>query len=790
MQCCERSQDVLSVRHKRQHGHRGKLPGRLRIESQIWEDIEMVMTIHRWLLGATLVSGIGGAAPVVAREATTLAAVQSARVRAAAIVAKMTLDEKIALVHGLFPPMAVGKTPNELIPSAGHIDGIPHLSVPLIRESDASLGVANQIEQRKGDVATALPSSLATAATFDPAIARAGGVMIGAEARAKRFSVLLAGGVNLTRDPWNGRNFEYLGEDPLLSGKMAGAHIAGVQSNGIVSTIKHFALNSQETGRTVVDAKIGEAALRMSDLLAFQIAIETGKPGSVMCAYNKVNGDWACENAHLLNDVLKRDWGYQGWVMSDWGAVHSTIKAANAGLDQESGQELDHAVYFADALKTDIAAGRVPMARLDDMVTRYLTGLIETGVYDAPASVAQPIPYDAHAEVAQRAAEAGIVLLKNDGDLLPLARTTKRVVLIGGHADVGVLSGGGSSQVRSVGGAPVEIPLTSGAASSFARVTWHASSPLAAMRAAMPQAQVTWIDGRDPAAAAAVAKTADVAILFATQWTTEAQDVTSLSLPDRQDELIAAVAAAQPKTIVVMETGGPVLMPWLSTVPVVVQAWYPGQRGGPAIANILTGRVNPSGRLPITFPADKSQAPRPAPVGLDQLTTAEAEAAADPGHISDHQLASFPVDYTEGSDVGYRWYEKRHATPLFPFGYGLSYARFIYRNPIVTGGEKLSVSFEVVNTGRVAGADVPQLYVNREGSTTPMRLAAFRRVTLKPGEVTRVTLVAEPRIIADYDTTLPGWRIAGGRYRMALAHDARDRTLVLTANVIPASMKP
>ena len=750
----------------------------------------MAETIKAWLLGATLLSGIATIAPVMAREASVPDASQVARARAAAVLAKMTLDEKIALVHGLFPPMAKGKTPNELIPSAGHIDGIPHLGVPLIRESDASLGVANQIEQRKGDVATALPSGLASAATFDPAIAQAGGAMIGAEARAKRFSVLLAGGVNLTRDPWNGRNFEYLGEDPLLAGTMAGAHIAGVQSNHIVSTIKHFALNSQETGRTVVDAKIGEAALRMSDLLAFQIAIETGKPGSVMCAYNKVNGDWACENAHLLNDVLKRDWGYRGWVMSDWGAVHSTAKAANAGLDQESGQELDHAIYFADALKTDIAAGRVPMARLDDMVIRYLTGLIETGAYDAPASTAQAIPYDAHAQVAQRTAEAGIVLLKNDNNLLPLARTAKRIVLIGGHADVGVLSGGGSSQVRSVGGAPVEIPLTSGAASSFARVTWHASSPLTAIRAAMPQAQVTWIDGSDPAAAAAAAKASDVAIVFATQWSTEAQDAPDLSLPDRQDALIAAVAAAQPKTIAVMETGGPVLMPWLSAVPTVLQAWYPGQRGGPAIANILIGRVNPSGRLPITFPASAAQAPRAAPVGLDRLTSAEAQAAADPGHASDHQLASFPVDYVEGADVGYRWYEKTRATPLFAFGHGLSYTHFAYRDAVVTGGANLSISFEVVNTGKVAGADVPQVYVAREGSAAPMRLAAFRRLSLEPGEAKRVTLVAEPRILADYDPALPGWRIAGGRYRVALAHDATDRALVSTTTLTASKMKP
>jgi beta-glucosidase len=731
-----------------------------------------------------------GAGSSVAGEPQRTSAKADARARAAGIVAKMTLDEKIALVHGLFPPFAKGKTPNELIPSAGHIDGVPRLGVPLIRESDASLGVANQVEQRKGDVATALPSSLATAASFDPEIAHAGGVMIGAEARAKRFNVLLAGGVNLTRDPWNGRNFEYLGEDPLLAGTLAGAHITGVQSNRIVSTVKHFALNAQETGRMVVDARIDEASLRESDLLAFQIAIEQGKPGSVMCSYNKVNGDWACENDFLLNKVLKRDWGYPGWVMSDWGGVHSTAKAANAGLDQESGQELDSEIFF-EKLKADVETGKVPMARLDDMVTRYLTGLIETGLYDAPvADSVQPIPYAQHADVAQRAAEAGIVLLKNDGGLLPVAATAKRIVLIGGHADVGVLSGGGSSQVRSVGGAPIEIPLTSGAAMSFARLTYHASSPLKALQAALPQAQISYVDGKDVAAAAAAARGADIAIVFGTQWTTEAQDVPNLSLPDGQDALIAAVAAAQPKTVAVLETGGPVLMPWLTSVPAVVQAWYPGQRGGEAIANILTGKVNPSGRLPITFMAAASQAPRPAPVGLDTLTSLEAQAAADPASASKYKLASFPVDYVEGADVGYRWYEKKGQQPLFAFGHGLSYTSFTYRRPVVTGGKTLSISFEIVNTGSRAGADVPQMYVAGDGATVPMRLAAFKRVTLKPGEVRRVTLTAEPRILADYDVKLPGWRIAGGKYRVALGRDATDRSMVSTATVAAATMKP
>jgi beta-glucosidase len=747
------------------------------------------------LIGISAIAVANGA---VARESrpqaapgTAQVANQDAKARAEAVVAQRSLEERIALLHGLFPPMAGGKTPNELIPSAGHIDGIPRLGVPLVRESDASLGVANQVEQRKGDVATALPSSLATAASFDPEIAQAGGAMIGGEARAKRFNVLLAGGVNLTRDPWNGRNFEYLGEDPLLAGEMAGAHIAGVQSNHIVSTIKHFALNAQETGRMIADARIGEEALRESDLLAFQIAIEKGKPGSVMCAYNKVNGDWACENDFLLNDVLKRDWGYRGWVMSDWGAVHSTVKAANAGLDQQSGQELDKGMFFAEPLAEAVKTGKVSEKRIDDMVVRYLTGLIETGAYDTPMPAKAQTPnYAANALVAQRTAEAGMVLLKNEGDILPIAAKARKIVVIGGAADLGVLSGGGSSQVRSVGGAPIEIPLSTGGSASFARITYHASSPLKALKAALPGATITFLDGRNLNATVEAARTADLAVVFATQWTTEADDVPNLSLPNHQDALIAAVVAVQPRTVAVLETGGPVLMPWLDKVPAVLQAWYPGQRGGEAIANILTGKVNPSGRLPITYPATSSQPVRPLPVGLDKLTSLEAQAAADPGSGSSYELKSFPIDYVEGSDVGYRWYEKKGQKPLFAFGHGLSYTSFAYADAAVTGGKSLSVTFKVTNTGKRAGADVPQLYVSRDGSKTPMRLAGFQRVTLKPGESRTVTLTAEPRILADYDTRLPGWRIAAGTYRVAIARDATDRALTLTTTLDGTTLKP
>ncbi|WP_010188078.1 beta-glucosidase [Sphingomonas sp. PAMC 26605] len=714
----------------------------------------------------------------------------SAEARADALVKAMTQDEKMQIVRTWFPPMAQGKpgAPDDLIPSAGEMVGVPRLGIPTLRESDASLGVANQVEQRKGDTATALPASLATAASFDPEIAYAGGAMIGAEARAKRFNVLLAGGVNLTRDAWDGRDFEYLGEDPLLAGLMIGAHIRGVQSNHIVSTIKHFAFNAQETGRMIVDARLDWPALHESDLLAFKLGIEGGHPGSVMCAYNKVNGDWACENHTLLTDILRGQWGYKGWVMSDWGAVHSTAKTVNAGLDQDSGAELDKDDFFRDRLTAAVAKGDVTKARFDAMVRNVLTGVIETGLYDNPvAATNQAIDVVSHAQVAQKAAEEGIVLLRNAGGILPLAATAKRIVIVGGHADVGVLSGGGSSQVRSIGGVPVEIPLKSGPAASFARTTWHNSSPLRAVQALNPGAQVRYIDGSDPVAAAAAAKAADVVLVFATQWRTEAEDITTLVLPDNQDALIEAVAAANSRTVVVLESGGPVTMPWLQKVPAVLAAWYSGQRGGEAIANIVFGKVNPSGRLPITFPADERQAPRPQPVGLSDV--AKDDAASNAGSAGG-DAKGFVADYPEGADVGYRWYAKRNQRPLFPFGFGLSYTKFTYANLEVSGGAALSVSFDVTNAGQRAGADVPQLYVTPPTAGSVARLAGFQRIELKPGETRHVTLSAERRTFAKWDDAAKGWRLAGGSYRASIGHDAADLGASGSANLSEQRFKP
>lgn len=688
--------------------------------------------------------------------------------RAALAEQAMTLDEKIGLLHG---PMALPfpePPPKEAIGGAGYIPGVPRLGIPALQETDASLGVTNPMNIRPDDGGTALPSGLAIAASFDADVARAGGAMVGQEAFAKGFNVLLAGGVNLTREPRNGRNFEYLGEDPLLAGTLAGAAIAGTQSSGVISTAKHFALNDQESARHGVDARIDEAALRESDLLAFQLAIEIGKPGSIMCAYNKVNGEHACGSDFLLNRVLKSDWGYPGWVMSDWGAVYG-VDFALKGLDQQSGHQLDKAIWFGEPLKQAVQSGQIPEARVSDMARRILRSMFAVGVVDRPP-VKQAIDYAAHAEVARRAAAEGIVLLKNRGDLLPLAAGAKRIAVIGGGADAGVLSGGGSSSVTPPAGQgdpPRFVPVGGeGQMAAWWREVYHPSSPLKAIRAMNKDAEVTFDTGRYPSAAAAAAAKADVAIVFVTQWMTEGLDAPDLTLPNGQDALVQAVVAANPNTIVVLETGGPVQMPWLQGAGAVLEAWYPGAKGGEAIADVLFGRVNPSGRLPMTFPQSIQQLPRPVLVGL-----------------GGPDRAAVAAPHPEGAEVGYRWFAAKGLKPLFPFGHGLSYTDFRYSALKVTGGQTLTISFTVENAGKTAGADTPQVYLAAAAGEPAVRLIGFQKVSLAPGQRQTVTLKADPRLLARYDAQAGGWRLKGGRYEVRLAKDAANAGMTAGASI-------
>jgi len=692
--------------------------------------------------------------------------------RASLLDKELTLDERLGLLHG---PMAIPffpgmKLPEGAIGSAGYIAGVPRLGIPAQQESDASLGVTNPGNVRPGDTATALPSSLLLAATFNTDLAYKGGVVVGQEALSRGINVQLAGGVNLARDPRGGRNFEYAGEDPLLAGHIAGAAIKGIQSQNLIATMKHFAVNDQETGRNFANSVISEAAMRESDLLAFQIAHEVGQPGSVMCAYNLVNGAYACGNDFLLNKVLKTDWGFKGYVMSDWGAVKATDFALK-GLDQQSGEQLDKQVWFGDPLKAAVQTGAVPASRVSDMSRRILRSMFAAGLFDAPPAVT--VDRAANAEVSRQTAAEGIVLLKNEGNLLPLAASAKTILVVGGHADAGVLSGGGSSQVTA-DAAQIALPVGGeGMMAAFNRMNFHPSSPLKALKERLPQTTVRFDTGRYAAEAARKAKEADLVIVFANQWMAEGDDAPDLSLPNGQDALIAALAEANPKTVVVLQTGGAVAMPWLKQTPAVVEAWYSGDRGGEAIADVLTGKVNPSGHLPVTFPTAITQYPRAELPGLG---------------LPDGQV--FDVRYDEGSDVGYRRFAAMGQKALFPFGYGLSYTTFAYSDVKVTGGDTLSVSFKVTNTGSVRGKDAPQVYLNRRPDGPAKRLIAFSKVDLAPGQSTTVTLSADMRLLSRFDAKAQKWVQPAGRYEITVAQDAEDTGLTASAQMKAATRKP
>lgn len=687
--------------------------------------------------------------------------------RTSLVLKEMTMDEKLSLLMGYFgtdAPWKDTKRPVESYPqSAGFVYGVPRLGIPHLWQADAGIGVASQggpdVRER-----TALPSGMATAATWNPEVAFTGGAMIGNEARISGFNVLLAGGVNLVREPRNGRNFEYGGEDPLLAGVIVGEQIRGIQSNNIISTLKHFAYNDQETNRFTLSVNIDEAAGRMSDLLALQIAYEIGDPGSVMCSYNRVYGVYGCESDYLLNRVLKQDWGFKGWVMSDWGATHSTIPAANNGLDQQSGFPFDQSAYFREPLKEAVMNGWVSQARFDDMVSRILYALFDNGVIDNPVPKgSNNIDFKKNGLVSQTDAEEAIVLLKNN-NILPLAKDLKKIAVIGSYANVGVLSGGGSSQVYPVGGMAVK---GIGPKLFPGPLVYYPSSPMKAIQARYPKATITFDDGVDAASAAKLATESDLVIFFANQWTGESIDVPNLSLPDNQDAIIDAVANANNKTIVVLETGGAVLMPWLDKVAGVLAAWYPGTNGGEAIARVLTGEVNPSGHLPITFPASESQLPHPTVPGYPEVKDARID-----------------VTYHEGAAVGYKWFELNNHKPLFPFGFGLSYSDFAMSDLRADAKNgQLTASFTLKNIGKVAGKEVAQIYVApvKAKWEAPKRLGAFKKIHLKPGESTNVTVNVDPRLLATFNSKTKTWNIAKGEYQVLLATSSAD--IVSSVNV-------
>ena len=732
-----------------------------------------------------------GAAPAYAGAPPWMNASLSPDKRATLLEQQLSAQQLFQLVYGYYAVPANYMKPANVVPagavgSAGFVPGIAALGVPALQESDAGTGVADPVNGENGlpvrgaaGYSTELPSGLATAATWNRDTAFLGGAMIGEEAHREGFNVLLAGGVDLAREPRNGRNFEYGGEDPLLAGTMVGEQVRGIQSRHVVSTIKHYALNDQETGRNSASSDIDWTAARQSDLLAFELALDIGKPGSVMCSYNRVNGIYACSDDVLLNQVLKGDWGFKGWVMSDWGAVHA-VTDANAGLDQESGSFFDQSnggPFFSTGLQTAVYDGTVKASRLIDMAHRILRSEFANGLFDDPVTNIVPINAAVDASVAQSDEQEAIVLLKNAKSILPLSKNIRSVAVIGSNAANGVLEGGGSSEVWPVGGPAPPIDTNT----AFPRpLIWNPSSPLAAMKQEAPSAAFSYDTGANPAAAAAAAAKADVAIVFVNQWLAESFDASSLSLPldsqtaVDQNALVAAVVKANPNTIVVVESGGAVLMPWLSQVKGVLEAWYPGSGGGPAIANVLFGDVNPSGHLPITFPASESQLPRPV---LDVGTSTNQ---------------NFHINYNiEGAAVGYKWFQKQGLKPLFPFGYGLSYTHFSYGELHATSGKTLTATFTVTNTARVGGYAVPQLYLGLKGrGEAPSRLVGFTKLLLQPGQTRTVSITADPRLLAEFDGISDRWVVKGGSYPLYLGTSSSDIVRTASTNLGSQTLAP
>jgi beta-glucosidase len=500
--------------------------------------------------------------------------------RADLVIKEMSLDEKILLLHGQGMPFSE-TGPSESNGGAGYSKSIPRLGIPAIQMADSAYGVTRGATS--GRYSTALPNNLAAASSWDPDLAFQYSALIGRELRDQGYGMSLGGGVNLTREPRNGRTFEYQGEDPLLAGTLAGQFAKGVQSEHIIGDLKHYAINDQESGRNSVNANIDKRSMRETDLLAFQIALGISDAGGVMCSYNRVNGDYACEIQYLLNDVLKKDFNFKGFVLSDWGGAHSAAKASHAGLDQEQPDSR----FYSDELKKAVESGEVSQDELNDHVHRILRAIFASSLFDH--SVVRQVP-DIHAglDLAQRIAESSIVLLKNQNSILPLKPAElKSVVLIGGHADKGVITGGGSAQVDPPGGSPVLTTAQGqGFESTFRRQQWLPSSPLRALCNQIPDKSVSFAEGDNLESAVAAAKAADVAIVFAYQWESEGADLPTLRLSADQEKLIESVASANPRTIVVVESGSPVTMPWIDKVAGVVEAWYPGIRGAEALAEI------------------------------------------------------------------------------------------------------------------------------------------------------------------------------------------------------------
>ena len=615
---------------------------------------------------------------------------------------------------------------------------------------------------------TDFPAQIALASTWNLELAYEKGVAQADESFAKRRSVILAPGIGNGRTPLAGRTPEYFGEDPLVNGLFAGAHAEGIEADGrVLSDLKHYLANEQELDRQTSSSNISERALRELYSLPYEIAVDEGSPESVMCAFNQVNGVYICESP-LMQDLLKDDHGFDGFIMSDFGSVHSTGASLMNGLDQE----LNRPIWFTpEKLDAALAAGEITQERIDEAAFRVVRSYIRGGLFDnpLPAEAAVEASTPAHEATAKRIAEDGSVLLKNDG-VLPLEAEAGQTIALFGPTASTTPTTVGSFPVSAVSVCSLTLQRNPTAAPRNTLPCEDVVSAEAAItaRAAEDGATVTWNNGQDIAAAAAQAAEADIAIVFGYQRMGEFSDLTDLRLQGNGDALITAVQAANPNTVVVLQTGSAVEMPWLDGVEAVLENWYGGEQQGPAIASLLFGDVAPSGKLPMTFPKSLADTPTNTP---EQY----------PGTFSQGSTEIRQVEYTEDLAVGYKWYQEEGIEPLFAFGHGLTYTTFAYDRVQVTpkstnGAKEIRIQFKITNTGDRSGTEIAQAYVTLPSSAEApgSRLVGWESVTLEPGEHRNVTItlsadeLAEQHLIEHWDEDADEWVTAKGAYGVAV----------------------
>ena len=689
--------------------------------------------------------------------------------RIQSLIKQMTLEEKVAIIHAS-SPFTTG--------------GVPRLNIPEITMSDGPHGVRPEfgrdwnLDSNVLDSGTYLPTGVCLAATWNPQLGYAFGSVLGREAAFRGKNIILGPGVNIIRTPLNGRNFEYQSEDPFLASRMAVGYIKGVQDQGVSACVKHFAANNQEHLRFTINVEMSERALREIYLPAFKAAVEEGGVHTVMAAYNKFRGQWASQNNYLLNQILKKEWGFKGLVMSDWDATHSTMQALWNGLDIEMGTDLRmlpnpsySKFFFGDTVTTLVKKGQYPEYLLNEKVSRILYIMIRNGMLDGKSPKKAYNTPD-HQQTALKIAEEGLVLLKNENNFLPLQRNAiKNIAVIGYNADRKQSMGGGSSQVKSfyeitpldglrkqVGS---NINITYAKGYNIARSAGADAALIAdAVEAARKADVVVYVGGSTHGY--------NYAVWDDNAYDAEAIDKPDMKLPFGQDELLQAVLKANPKTVVVLMSGGALDMRgWLAKTPAVLQSWYPGMEGGNALANVLFGNVNPSGKLPMTFP----------------------QKLEDHGA---HALGQYPGDsvnvyYQDDIYVGYRYYDTYKITPQFAFGHGLSYTSFAYSNlQVRSNGKKATVQFTVRNTGKRAGAEVAQVYVSQQQTVLPRpakELKGFEKVYLKPGEQKTITIQLTEDAFRYFDDRSNQWRMDSGMFTIHAGSSSRDLRLAKAVNL-------